>query len=238
MVADPISISFGLTGDGKAVLAKPQAQNAYAYANGNPIGNKDPDGRVVLEGILALLFVPNVAHAPSSDINLSSMQSEYPQVIFGMGTAAVRGGGASSGGVYQGIDSAGAVRYVGITERTPAIRFAEHANSGTARANLQYETIPGTGALPNMQKRLYEQSLLNQYGLQKNGGQLLNKINSISPSSPMYGSVQSFNPGTVSNSTPMTSAMIFPGMPNFRGTYDFGSGGVYNFSSGSAQKVK
>ena len=35
----------GQTKDGKAALTNPQAQNSYAYANGNPVVNKDPTGR-------------------------------------------------------------------------------------------------------------------------------------------------------------------------------------------------
>ena len=36
--------------------------------------------------------------------------------------------------VYQGIDKAGTVRYIGITEREPAVRFAEHLKSGTVKS--------------------------------------------------------------------------------------------------------
>ncbi|WP_181302054.1 hypothetical protein [Rhodanobacter sp. PCA2] len=35
--------------------------------------------------------------------------------------------------------------------------------------------------MTKQQARVMEQTLINQYGLEKNGGQLLNKINSISP---------------------------------------------------------
>jgi hypothetical protein len=60
---------------------------------------------------------------------------------------------------------------------------------------LQYRAIPGTGNLTKQQARLSEQSLINQYGLQKNGGALLNKINSISPSSQLYKSVPNVSTG-------------------------------------------
>ena len=49
-------------------------------------------------------------------------------------------GGTNS--VYQGTDAEGKVRYVGITERDPNVRFNEHLNSGTNRAGLKY--TPGT----------------------------------------------------------------------------------------------
>jgi hypothetical protein len=91
---------------------------------------------------------------------------------------------ASKGGtnlVYQGIDKAGVVRYVGITERQAAVRFAEHLNSGTAKSLLQYRVVDGATGLSRTGARVWEQTLINQYGLQKNGGLLLNKVNSIAP---------------------------------------------------------
>jgi RHS repeat-associated protein len=49
---DPVFWEIGLTKDGKAVLANPQGQNSYGYANDNPITGKDPNGRG-LEDIIA-----------------------------------------------------------------------------------------------------------------------------------------------------------------------------------------
>ncbi len=83
--------------------------------------------------------------------------------------------------VYQGLDAAASIRYVGITSRDPAVRFAEHVASGTARSALGYEVINGATGLTRTQARIWEQTLINQYGLQKNGGLLFNKINSIAP---------------------------------------------------------
>jgi RHS repeat-associated protein len=84
--------------------------------------------------------------------------------------------------VYQGLDAAGKVRYVGITERAAATRFAEHAASiGTGKENLIYRVVNGAEGLSRMDARIWEQTLINQYGLGKNGGLLLNKINSIAP---------------------------------------------------------
>lgn len=91
---------------------------------------------------------------------------------------------AAKGGtnlVYQGVDKAGVVRYVGITERAAAARFGEHLSSGTAKSLLRYEVVPGATNLSRTGAMVWEQGLINQYGLQKNGGLLLNKINSISP---------------------------------------------------------
>ncbi|MBN6536742.1 RHS repeat protein [Acinetobacter pittii] len=84
--------------------------------------------------------------------------------------------------VYQGFDKAGDVRYIGITQRAPEARFAEHLNSiGTGKEFLRYEVVPGAINLSRPEARKMEQSLINQYGLGKNGGTLLNQINSINP---------------------------------------------------------
>ena len=42
---DPVFWEVGQTQDGKTVLSSPQAQNSYAYANDNPLVNKDALGR-------------------------------------------------------------------------------------------------------------------------------------------------------------------------------------------------
>ena len=89
--------------------------------------------------------------------------------------------GLNTNSVYVGTDDNGVIRYVGITERDPQIRFNEHYNSGTNRAKLQYRTIDNAQGLSRMQARIIEQRLINVYGMQKYNGQLYNKINSISP---------------------------------------------------------
>ncbi|MCH5686385.1 hypothetical protein LWM68_20250 [Niabella sp. W65] len=84
--------------------------------------------------------------------------------------------------VYHGLDEAGTVRYVGITSRNPALRIAEHKQAfGTGKELLDYEVIEGANNLSRSEARVLEQTLINQHGLQKNGGLLLNQINSIVP---------------------------------------------------------
>jgi hypothetical protein len=96
--------------------------------------------------------------------------------------AAARAVSQGTNVVYQGLDAAGKVRYIGITSRTPALRFAEHLNSfGTGKELLRYDVIKGAEGLSITGARVWEQTLINQYGLQKNGGLLLNRINSIAP---------------------------------------------------------
>ena len=58
--------------------------------------------------------------------------------------------------VYQGIDKAGTVRYIGITERESAVRFAEHLKSGTAKSLLQYYVINGATGLSRTEARVLE----------------------------------------------------------------------------------
>jgi|CXWL01.1.fsa_nt_gi RHS repeat-associated protein len=83
--------------------------------------------------------------------------------------------------IYQGFDSQGIVRYVGMTRRDPGIRFTEHANSKTARSLLDYRLVDGSTGLTKIQARTWEQGLINRYGLGRNGGSLFNKINSVAP---------------------------------------------------------
>lgn len=82
--------------------------------------------------------------------------------------------------VYHGLDGSGAIKYVGITSRNPAVRFSEHAGSiGSGKEFLRYDVL--SSGLTKQQARVMEQTIINNYGLQKNGGQLLNRINSIVP---------------------------------------------------------
>lgn len=85
--------------------------------------------------------------------------------------------------VYQGFDSANKLKYVGITSRDAAIRFGEHYQAiGTGKELLDYRVIKGAENLTKSQARIWEQNIINQYGLAgQEGGKLLNKINSIAP---------------------------------------------------------
>ena len=102
-------------------------------------------------------------------------------VVKGIGFAAHAAAEAKGAySVYVGFEKGtDIIRYVGITSRNPLIRFAEHAASKTARADLRYRTIPKHTVLTRSAARYIEQSYVNRYGLQKNGGQLYNRINSI-----------------------------------------------------------
>ena len=83
--------------------------------------------------------------------------------------------------VYEGYDTNGSVRYVGMTGRDPQIRFTEHARAvGTGRDILQYE--PVAKGLTKLEARILEESKILEYGMMKDGGALLNKVHSIAPS--------------------------------------------------------
>ncbi len=116
----------------------------------------------------------NYEHAPTK-IGLGSNQTN-PNAVVNQSMADPRmpiGSGNSS--VYIGYDKNGVIRYVGRTDRLPKIRFAEHYRKGL---ELDFNTIKNS--LDHQGSRIIEQQLINTYGLGKNGGQLYNKINSIS----------------------------------------------------------
>ena len=58
----------------------------------------------------------------------------------------------------------------------------EHLSSNTKRNTLEYRLVQRATNLTKNQARILEQQYINLYGLEKNGGQLLNQINSIAPS--------------------------------------------------------
>lgn len=83
--------------------------------------------------------------------------------------------------VYQSKNASGKVQYVGITNNLPR-RAAQHLE----KKGIQIDKIPGLGPLTKQEARGVEQSLIELHGLEKNGGNLINKINSISPNNPIY----------------------------------------------------
>jgi len=101
----------------------------------------------------------------------------------GVGAVGLLGGpSAAKGGsnvVYHSVKK-GVTQYVGITNNL-ARRSAEHlAKKGI---NIQ----PLMKGLSRADARAVEQALIEIHGLGKNGGTLLNKINSISSKNPVYG---------------------------------------------------
>jgi hypothetical protein len=102
-------------------------------------------------------------------------------VLWGGGTAAASNPQAVQNvGVYLNTSSESVVNYVGISNNM-ARRAAEQAVRG-----FDIKPIPGLQNLSRFDARAVEQVLIEHYELMKNGGTLLNKINSISPSNPAY----------------------------------------------------
>jgi RHS repeat-associated protein len=85
--------------------------------------------------------------------------------------------------VYLSRDLAGNVQYVGITNDFDR-RAAEHL----AEKGIKIDPIYGLDGLSVSDAKAAEQVLIEQYGLNGYGGQLMNKINSIAASNPSYAS--------------------------------------------------
>lgn len=78
------------------------------------------------------------------------------------------------------------IRYIGITEREPTIRYNEHLISNGPRASLDFDgfeksVIPNNGSLTRMEARIWEQKMIMKYRMQKHGGLLYNKRFEIAP---------------------------------------------------------
>ncbi|MBQ7426189.1 MAG: VCBS repeat-containing protein [Prevotella sp.] len=119
--------------------------------------------------------------AQSKELNLPSSISTSPEIQENLSINTDNITGDNSYSVYYGYDTTDEnIRYIGITKRSPQIRFAEHWRSSSPRANLYYDVFPGTGNLTRMQARILEQQYINKYGFGLNG-QLYNLRNEIAP---------------------------------------------------------
>ncbi|MNE05269.1 hypothetical protein D3C80_978260 [compost metagenome] len=104
--------------------------------------------------------------------------------IFGkaaVGTLVQEGMEAGAYAIYQSLDEAGSITYVGMTNSI-ARRSAEHLRG----SGISIRPIAGLTGLSARQARGAEQALIELYGLRGNGGQLLNRINSIARTNPNY----------------------------------------------------
>jgi hypothetical protein len=133
-------------------------------------------------------YFPRATGAIDFDAGSQLMVGEIAAMGFkgiGAGISALRGltqKTAAEGSylVYEGIGKEG-VRYIGITSRDIAERAMEHM-ADPLKAGLRFVPIKGLENLSKQAARVAEQRLINYYGLQKNGGVLINRINSIAPS--------------------------------------------------------
>ncbi|WP_244136306.1 filamentous hemagglutinin N-terminal domain-containing protein [Burkholderia sp. BCC0405] len=83
--------------------------------------------------------------------------------------------------VYVSVAPDGTIQYVGITDNIDARAAAHMSQKG-----ISIDAIPGLENISRADARAVEQVLIEYNGLGKNGGALLNKINSISTSNPIY----------------------------------------------------
>ena len=140
---------------------------------------------------IAYFLKPNIGNALKLGISESLSQWTDPELVVAGLSAGITGlanvanvpKAVSEGNylLYQGLDDMGNVRYIGITSRPLQVRFREHLNSKTPRADLQYEPIKGYENLLKLDARINEQKFINLYRMEKHGGTLYNKINSIAP---------------------------------------------------------
>ncbi|HST47712.1 RHS repeat-associated core domain-containing protein [Jatrophihabitans sp.] len=167
--------------------------NLYAYAADSPTNFTDPSGEQALPGCLIGAAVSAGTGAVGAKIsgNKYTLGDAAKDAAIGcalgatgawigefFGPAAINTGANT---VYRSLDALGNVQYVGITNNLER-RAAEHL----AEKGISIEAIPGLENLSRADARAVEQTLIDQYGLGKNGGQLLNKINSIASTNPIY----------------------------------------------------
>ncbi|MGV8094876.1 MAG: RHS repeat-associated core domain-containing protein [Mangrovibacterium sp.] len=153
---------------GKLPTSTPTPMPMPALTSNTPEPTLNTDGMRT-----QLKSMPGMERAPESTLSLPAPKMNEVNLVTPKSGTNV---------VYQGLDASEKVRYIGITGRDPGIRFGEQLNSiGTGKELLNYRVIDGATGLTRMQARVWEQTLINHYGLQNGGGQLLNKINSIAP---------------------------------------------------------
>jgi RHS repeat-associated protein len=108
-------------------------------------------------------------------------------LVFVTGGESAAAQGALEGATAKGVTSVysavenGTVKYIGITDN-----FQRRAVEQLTERGIIINEIPGLTSLSRSTARGVEQVLIEQYGLEKNGGTLVNRINSISDSNPIY----------------------------------------------------
>lgn len=163
---------------GKITLADGSAGGTYQQTDvdlpGDAASNRRGANLIATDGKGAInMMLSNIATSLAGGI-----------VLKGVGWAAealVDSGVINTGTnvVYRSLNAAGDVQYVGITNSFER-RAAEHAG------RFAIQRIPGLSNLSRMDAQAVEQALIEYHGLGKNGGTLLNRINSIASTNPAY----------------------------------------------------
>lgn len=183
--------------DVQKALVDPQQWNRYTYVRNNPLRYVDPDGRAIETlwdafniGLGFTSLVDNLrqgnygsAAIDAGGLLLDAGAAAVPFLPGGVATA-IKGARAVDKAtvVYQSVKTGeNAVQYVGITNNLSR-RALEHL----AEKGIQIEQIQKLGQLSRADARAVEQALIEIHKLGKEGGTLLNKINSISHTNPQY----------------------------------------------------
>ena len=179
--------------------------NLYMYCNDNPIMYTDDSGclpewlkwvsigaailgATLVVGAITVLTCGIGTTVLAGTVVGAGLHSAAIGALIGAGVGTVAGG--IIGGVYGAMSakvhsvyiskSNGTINYVGRTNNI-ARRTAEHALNG--KGVVPQEVV---NKLSLRQARGLEQALIEKYGMIKNGGTLINKINSIASSNPIY----------------------------------------------------
>jgi RHS repeat-associated protein len=161
----------------------PLSLNQYVYCGLDPVNFVDPTGfwfESLADAAFLTMDVHDILSNPADGWGWASLGADLACVILPIATGgrlAVKGLEKTT--VYLSKTTKGAVQYVGITNNL-ARRSAEHLASKGIRITELMSDLSRSDA------RAVEQALIEIYGLGKEGGTLMNKINSIAKSNPTY----------------------------------------------------
>ncbi|HEX2060548.1 MAG TPA: RHS repeat-associated core domain-containing protein [Thermoanaerobaculia bacterium] len=176
--------------------SKPQGWNRYTYVENNPINATDPDGKlidIVVDAGFIAYDLYDIGRSVWNGQGVSKTQGL--SLAANLGAALVpglTGAGAivratsksddlGKAAVYVSKNAEDVVQYVGITNNLTR-RAAEHA----ATKGIEITSLKGFEKLGRADARAVEQTLIEIHKLSKDGGTLMNKINSIAKTNKKY----------------------------------------------------
>jgi RHS repeat-associated protein len=154
---DPIGIAGGL--------------NVYGFGGGDPVTYSDPFGLCV-EPASCVVALAKGTTAIAGTAGLAA-----GAVTLAGGKVILQAGAAASYAVYQSLSEG--MNYIGITNNVSR-RAGEHLRERQMRIGVLMD------GLTKEQARGVEQILIEARGLKRDGGDLMNQINSIAKSNPSY----------------------------------------------------